>query len=353
MKITITEVAKDADVSLGTVSNVLHNNPCVNSAIREKVLGSIKKLGFVPNESAQRLKKNAGTSITRTRAIGIIVYAGFNRYKEPDYADIIEGIHVELTKQDYILLFYNKLEELVLNPVLCNKLINSEKIDGLITISSQLEGIEGQVKTKIKNIISLGEPLGFGPYDYVVFDVRKGVLDAVGYLSGLGHKRIAFVGNELGKLAFFREAMNSLGLPIDEKLVEADCSVVAEGNVKISENFECGKALMSRVLDRADKIPTAVFSPNDLATAGVIQAIKEKGFRIPDDISVIGFGDSMEILAEMDPPLTTMALDRQGVGALVVRKLLERINNPETITSKTSVPFHLIVRGSCKGIKES
>ena len=347
MDVTIADVAKHAGVSRCTVTNVIHNKPEVTSQTKERVLRSIQELGFTPNEAAQNLRsrKRTLTGKQLTGNIGCIIYDTFNKYKDSVYADIMIGIDQELINKNYHLFFYHKLGQFVHDPLLLNKLIDVNKIDGLITLATQLEGIYDRVHERIKNVISIGESLG--NYDCISPNLFKAGYDAVKYLAEFGHKRIAFIGDKMwdeglsDKFSGYGKAIKDYNLEYDETLIE---KIYPSG-----ENDETsGYILMKKILEKTTHMPTAVFSTSDYASPGVLRAIKEKGLNVPEDISIVGCGDDFGGLGIMDPPITTFMVKKIEIGELAVRKLIERINNPYTTVTKTIVPLDLIERKSVK-----
>jgi len=143
-----------------------------------------------------------------------------------------------------------------------------------------------------------------------------------------------------GAERIYKKAIEELGLVYDENIVE--------NKFEEKNGNEDGYNHMKKILEKAT--PTAVFSSNDLATAGVMMAISQRGLKIPQDISVLGCGDDFDTLAYMNPPLTTFAMKKGSVGEFAVKRLLDRIKNPDASPVKILVPFQLIERESCSKI---
>ena len=354
MSVTRSDVAKHAGVSEATVSNVMNNvEGKVSQEVRGRVLKSVQELGYVPNESAKRLIEkryaDASASGNLTHNIGCIIYKGFNKFSNYIYAGIMEGVENEIRKNNYHLYFYYKSNELAESPVLFNKMINTDSVDGLITISTQLEDIREQVLSRIKNIISIGEPLGnTGNIDCIVFDEHQVGVDAVKYLAGLGHKSIGFVGvtqlTTNKRFLGYKDALKSLGLLYDGNIVKLNI----EGKELSMRGL--GYSNMRYILDSAGKAPTAVFVADDEASIGVYKAIMEKGLKIPDDISVLTCGNSSK-LDDLEPGITSFVLKVDEVAVIAVKRLLERIKNPAIGPIKTTVPYRLVEHASCKKIQ--
>ena len=346
MSITRDDVARKAGVSVGTVSNVLNNFPNVRFEIKQKVLKTVEELGYVPNTFAQKLAgtKKTGSSKDSTNNIGCIIYRGFNKYEGFSHARIVEHLEHEVKRKGYNLSFYYRCDELSQNPPLFNKMVSSETIDGLITISTQLEGILEQTKSRIKNIISLGEPLGAkNDIDCVLYNDCKVSVDVVKYFAGLGHKRIGFIGTDKPRARVFEDTLKELHLEYDKNLVEK-IEYLPRIDYRIS-----GYNLMKKIIDQARIIPTAMYIANDEASIGALKAIKEKGYKVPGDISIVTCGD-IDILDYMDPPITTYRYNEKEIAVMAVNRLMERIANPEISPIETTVSFELIERKSVKGV---
>jgi len=357
------DVAKHAGVSIWTVSSVIHNKAKVRAETKEKVLKSIQELDYIPNEAAQNLR-NKTRSVTGkklTYNVGCIVSTIFNKYSSVFNAEILDGMDEELTKNKYKLSFVYRCAELVNNYAMLNEMINESKIDGLILLGTTLEGIKDQIKQRIHNIVSVKFSIS-SDIDSILLDQSQAAYDAIKYLIELGHKRIAFVGdleyvpipgpsgyNAMmdEKLVVYKQALKDFNLEYDESIVE---KTLVD---KEYDHVRNGYTLTKKILERANPAfaPTAIFSAADTMTIGVLNAIREKGFKIPDDISLMGCGDDIETLRYLDPPLTTMTINRKEIGSLAVKRIMERTKNTSVSPMKMTMPFSLAIRGSCKKIE--
>jgi len=324
MGVTVLDVAKHAGVSGTTVSSVVHNRSNVTGETKTRVLKSIKELGYIPNEAAQNLRSRnmnaAGDK--KTFNIGCIVSTRFNRYSGAFNAEILDGVDEEITNNKYKLSFVHSRGELVNNFGLLNKAINENKVDGLILLGTILDGIKKEVRERVKNIVSIKFPID-PDVDCILLDRKQEAYDAIKHLAGLGHKRIAFVGDlefvpqgeSSGynvmmdeKLSVYKQAAKDFNLEYDENLIE---KTLVDNEY---DHIRNGCVLTKKILERANPLPTAIFSASDTLTIGIINAIREKGLRIPDDISLMGNGDDIEALRYLNPPLTTMTINKKEIG---------------------------------------
>jgi LacI family transcriptional regulator len=170
------------------------------------------------------------------------------------------------------------------------------------------------------------------------------VREAVRYLRGLGHERIAMVNGPLrlesARVRFqaFRDAMAESGAPADDRLAEGDESWSAEA----------GRNAMLRLLDRRLDL-TAVLCANDLLAIGALSALYERSLRVPDDVSVVGFDDS-DLARHAVPPLTTMRIHSRDMARAAARRLLERIEAGNLPAVRIEFPIDLVIRRSCKEV---
>ena len=336
--ITREEVAEHAGVSTATVSNVLNNVPKVGADVRLKVLRSIEQLGYIPNSSAHNLafRRREVEHKIRTHNIGCIIYSGFNKFNQPENSDLMEEIDREIRRMKHHLYFYYRSTELSEDPMLFNKVVNRNNIDGLIVISSQLEGILEETKKRIKNIISIREPLGDDDKtDCVSFDEYGAVYNGVRHLVQLKHKRIVLVINpdssekrNMMRINGYKDACKSCGINYEESFIQRGCSS------------------MKKSLDSA---PTAVIISHIEYTSGILDAIKDFGLSVPDDISVIAIGN-YKMLEELKPEITNMQLNTKDIAKITVNRLVEKINNPGMPVFKIVMPYELIERGSVRQV---
>jgi LacI family transcriptional regulator len=176
--------------------------------------------------------------------------------------------------------------------------------------------------------------------DSVFTDNVGGAREAVTHLIRLGHERIGFVCEWFGDLSFaerfegYKLALREHGLPYDEKLT-------AEG---LPREKGSGYVAMRKLLEKS--IPSAVFAANDTTAAEALRAIKERGLRVPEDMAIVGFDDGF-IALHTEPPLTTMRVFREKMGAMAAKRLLELIEDADQPPIQIKLSTQLIVRGSC------
>ena len=327
---TIYDVAREARVSVFTVSAVINNKNHVGAALKKRVDSAILKLSYRPNSLAQSLANE------HTRMLGVIV---------PDICDpffpvLLRGVEDAAQKRGYSILRCNsdgqlKKEELYLD------LLVSKRVDGILLTKSP-----GDLSPQTLSLLTgMNVPTVFMVRTYpgltgdaVLTDDLQGSFEAVSHLARVGHHTIAMVGGPSGVsngktlLQGFKKALKATGLCFEHKLVY-------EGDDRIDSGHRAGLSLLPRR-------PDAVFVTNFLMTVGFLRAAQEMGMRCPEDFGLITL-DDYPWLDLFDPPLTAVALPKYEVGSLATELLLDRIEGKKTPPVVHKIAPHLRVRESC------
>ncbi len=328
--VTILDVAREAGVSPSTVSRVLNNRDHVRLDKRARVLTAMTRLGYVVNQQARSL---AGG---RSHVIGLLVH----EVGVPYAGEIIRGIEEELVAAQYELMLYTT---------------HRRKTKESTYVATLTRGMtDGLLLVLPLNAQAYLETLYQQRFPYVVVDYQgfddfspcviakncQAAFGATSYLIGLGHRRIGFIaGNPelssaIQRLAGYRSALETHGIPFDPELV-ATGEFLQEGGYRAA----------NQLLDLVDR-PTAIFAANDMSAFGAMDAIRNRGLVIPDDISLMGF-DDIPTAAVVRPALTTVRQPLAEMGRIATRMLLEYIGNPALATQRIQLETELIVRESC------
>lgn len=339
MSSTINDVAREAGVSITTVSRVLNNNYPVKKETREKIEKAIEKLNYRPNAMARSL-------ITKKSAmIGVIVPGITNLF----FPTIVEAIEEITKKEGYSISLFNtggdyKEEKEVVREII------SRQMDGMIIIDPRIENVEGGFYDNIckstPTVVVNGAPAGL-KCSFVSYDEEVGTNDAFEYLLSLGHKKIAFV-----------RGHKSFSYDIKEKIYK---NILAKNELSFESVIDVGKGNSIDVVERTqklfekiiseDKMPTAVFACNDLMALGIINACSNLNVKIPQEISVIGFDNT--VLANVsNPKLTSVDLNMKEIGHRAAAELLSELSNGDRGRRKIIIDTKLIVRDSCAKVKE-
>jgi DNA-binding LacI/PurR family transcriptional regulator len=335
VSITLHDVARLAEVSIKTVSNVINDYPHVRPATKQKVLDAIDELGYQPNLSARSLRSG------RTGVIGLIIPDLRNAY----FAELAEAVMSAAAERNLILTIQQtnnerKREvELLRDPRL-------QMVDGILYSALVLGQEDVELLDIPTPLVLLGERIFNGPTDHVTMQNIEAAYAATEYLAKLGRKRILALGAHIGevigsaglRLTGYRRALEDAGLPYDDSLVfEVQ-----------SWHRSDGATAMHRVLESGVQFD-AMFAFNDALGLGAMRVLQEAGLRVPDDVAVIGFDDIDETRYSL-PTMTTIDPGRQEIAETAVAMLMERIDSKAQGT--TVVPrefmssFRLIERES-------
>jgi LacI family transcriptional regulator len=349
MRLTINDIARRAGVSSTTVSRVINHKPDVDDKTRENILKIIEETNYMPNPIMTGLGKH------KTYLIGFFTY----NLVGPFRVEILRGISERLSTSQYQLLFYNTNvpfpttpEEFAKTSQVLFEIINKGSVDGLV----MLQPVSN--KNYLAELYANRFPLVFiDDWGYmsqfqvprIEADNYNGALQAIRYLISLGHRRIGFitgpiefgsspVRSSVDRLAGYKEALNEAGLPFDN-------SLVCHGNFSEESGYSCIKTLLDR--DEAAPGFTALFASSDLMAIGAMNALNERGLRVPDDISVVGF-DDIPLDAYVRPALTTVRMPVKEMGERAVEMLIEQIEGKTLTAKKVLFPTELIIRASTR-----
>lgn len=329
---TLKEVAKEAGVSITTVSRVINGSNKVNGETRERVQKAMLQLDYQPNRVAQRLRTSGG----RSKLLGLIIPDIQNQF----YSNIVRGIEDVTYGHDYAVILCNSDE----NP---NKerfyleVLRSESVDGIILPPIHQFGEE------IENLIDLGIPivcvdrkLMRKNVDTVVIGNEKGGYDAVSHLVELGHKKIAILTSSL-QFSSFAERQKGYERALKENGIEIDKRLIKEGDPR---SLETARSLTEELLD-LDEPPTAIFATNNLMTLGVLEALNKHNLRIPEDISIVGF-DDLPWAKAISPPLTAVKQPAYEMGKKAAELFFKRVEDPSIESVEVVLEAKLIIRES-------
>ncbi len=330
-KVTIIDVAAEANVSYGTVSRVINNDVHVKQETRDRVQKAMRRLGYVANRQARSL---AGG---KTNSIGVLVPDLGTGY----IGEIIRGIDAELGLSDLDLILYTTHRTASKE---ANYVANLAKgmVDGLLLVLPRSPADFIGTLTQRNFPFVLIDHQGIGPDCPAVGAANwQGGFTATEYLIKLGHQRIGFItgwmdlGCALDRLDGYRSALRTNHIPEGPELIY-------EGTFFQPDGFTGASTLLD-----LPNPPTAIFASNDVMAMGVMDAVRNKGLRVPDDVSVIGFDDIPQA-SLIRPALTTIRQPLEKMGRVATQMLLELLRHPQKKGRRIELPTELIVRDSCQ-----
>ncbi|WP_018248260.1 LacI family DNA-binding transcriptional regulator [Orenia marismortui] len=334
--VTIYDVAELAEVGIGTVSRVLNNSARVSKETRNKVLEVIKKLNYQPNAMAR------GLALQKTASIGILI----SNFTSHFFMEVLKGVQQGLKKYNMDLVLYTvsagDFYDITRKENYIDRILSERRVDGVLAITMQMTEEEINKFKSVKVPLVLVNDLQESNSSVFVDDI-EGAKEAVNYLISLSHERIAFINGCMDcrqgkqRLRGFKEALKEANIEIDDNLI------------KIGDfNEESGYNLMKEILEETkENLPTAIFTASDIQAIGALKAIKEAGYSVPDDFSLIGY-DNIELSKHLD--LTTIAQPMSEMGELGVEMLMKSINSQQNEIIKRELVPNLVVRDSCSRI---
>jgi len=326
--VTIQDVAKAAGVSVSTVSRVLNAKVDVASDTQERVLEVINELEYTSNLAARSMRSR------RNNLLGLVVPdIGF-----PYSIEIMKGVDRAIAESEFDLLLYttggiHKAGTATREHHYVS-LLNNSLTDGVLIVASSASEF-----TTNGPLVAV-DPHNLNPnYPSVQGTNYQGALDAMEYLLGLGHVRIGFIGGRPEimssgrRLKGYRDALTQAGIEIDE-------SLSVPGDYSTETGYERALQLLS-----LDNPPTAIFASNDQSAIGVYQAAGEKGMRIPDDLSIVGFDNISEAKYL---GLTTVDQSLADMGYIAIQMLVKLINKEPLEKQVHKMHTKLVERSSCR-----
>jgi LacI family transcriptional regulator len=322
-------------VSYATVSRVINNGDHVKPEKRERVLKAMAKLAFHINPQARSLRGG------RSHMVGLVVHGMGTGYM----GEIVRGIDEALFEAEYDLILYTT---------------HRRKTKEAAYVATLTRGMaDGLLLILPRNPEAYIQSLRQRRFPYVLVDHQgiditgpavgatnvQGAYDATKHLIDLGHRRIGFVtgtfemGCAVDRLAGYKAALADHGISFEEELIQ-------EGDFFQPKGYDCARLLLS-----LPNPPTAIFASNDVSALGVMEAVRDLGLRIPEDISIVGFDDIPQA-SQVNPPLTTVRQPLEQMGHKAAQMLLEYIADPDMPTQRIELPTELIVRASTRQLKD-
>ncbi len=336
-RVKLEDIARKLNISIATVSRALDKNPRVKLSTREKVFKEAEAMGYIPNQIAKSLSSG------KTNIIGVII----PRYDEPFFIEVCRGIDRYARKHNYKILISSSRNSFEFER---ENLSSFEKglVDGIILSPTH----ETEIFAHIKSIIKKGIPVVLFDNikeqvpgaDHVIIEDDKATFSAVEYLIKKGKKRIAFIGGVKEKKVFqdrfkgYLEAMNRYNMPLYDELILHCCSLDREYEATEIQGFFNGITQM----------PDAVFSCTDHYGLLAMKNILRLGYKIPEDISVIGFGD-LGLGEVFVPSLTCISQPSFEMGQKVAELLIDQLNEPNDVRHRKKVvklKTELVIRDS-------
>lgn len=327
-RVTLLDVARQANVSRATASLVLRKSPLVGAATRQRVEEAMQELGYVYNMSA------AGLRVERSQTIGVVVPT----LKNPFFAELLSGIEAVVDAAGLVVILANS-GDLVDRQSMLVRRMREHGVDGVIlcpAADTQPDFLRQIADWRVPLVQVLRHVSD--AVDYAGVDYAAGIHQAVNYLASLGHETIAFAVHGPFHSAYqervdgFRHAMEARGF---------DASTIIRVPMKMADI-----AGSAGLLFEQSRQPTAVICFNDIIALGLAAGLYDRGCSVGREFSLIGFDDVTDAEA-MRPRLTSVSTAPVAIGERAARLLLDRISDPALPPRRAVGPALLHVRQSC------
>jgi LacI family transcriptional regulator len=336
---TIKDVAKKANVSLSTVSLVINKKGYVSEETRSKVERIITELGYYPTSSARGLASRTSGNL------GFILTSDHFTQSEPFYTKIFLGAEFEAQKHNYYVLLTTIGRTFHPHKNIPRFLLE-KNVDGVI--------VAGRIDKKLVEYIdTLNLPLVLIDYDFprmqystILINNYKGAQQAVEHLIENGHRKIGFIGGDMKhpsiaqRFEGYSETLYASGIEPEPSWISVD---------QTDTGIDDGYTAARKIFKHAPNQPTSIFAANDAMAIGALKYFKEQHFRVPQDVSIVGF-DNIEAGYRVEPKLSTIDVNKEEMGVLGVQTLVNTIKEGNGVVRNVHTSVDLLVRDSSKRI---
>jgi LacI family transcriptional regulator len=339
---TIADVARHAGTTTTTVSRVLNDSGYVRDTVRVRVLAAVDALRYVPNANARALKTK------QSHTLGIVIGDLLNPYS----AALADAVQRVAMAKGYATFVASAVSDDVESEISVLEAFHRQRVAGLIVATLPTPASD-RMLTRLADhrlpLLLVGRSLAHPRVDTVSANFRRGGLICTQHLIELGHRRIAFIGARLtdaprvNRLRGYLEALQQAGIAVREEYV------LGHPNGNPSPRYSthlAGYQAVQQLLQLRPR-PTAVFARNDYTAVGALQALREAGLRVPEDLSLAGF-DNIPLASVVSPALTTVSQPTEEEGRLAAEFLIARIERPQEDIARRELTLecNLIVRAS-------
>ncbi len=334
MKASIRLISEITGYSLATISNALNKKKGVNPNTSDEIFRVAREIGYLDNNLINKIK------LVIYKKNGLIID------DTPFFTLLISGIEQECREAGYELVIGNldardpEFQEKV-------KLLLNEQGTAVILLGTELSPEELTIFKDSQYPILL---LDYWSYDMdfngVMINNDDSARKAVNYLIGKGHNKIGYLKGSFRILGFEQRQAGYFTAMRDKNK-----EIYSKYIIELSTTMNGAYKDMLEYLNYNSELPTAFFADNDMIALGAMKALQEKGYHIPDDISIIGF-DDLSFCEITSPRLTSLRVPKEEMGRLAVRKVIDMVNNKENIRSKIQVCTEFVERDSVKELHQ-
>lgn len=327
-RVTIADVAREAGVSIATVSKVVNRRHGIAASTQERVQNIIDQMGYVSNLGARSLR------LQSTGMIGVLIPSF-----EPYSTEVLKGVSAGTVGTDYDVMAWSadrtaSSGAMTWEHRLLARLAGT-LIDGAIVVAPS----SSTLTPGSFPVVAVDASTAAGSLPNVHAEDFGGARQAVQHLLDLGHRRIGYIGGRR-ELTSTDERERGFRTTLTEAGITPDPALMGHGKYTTIDTIEPARRILS-----APERPTAIFAANDLSAIGVLEVARELGLRVPEDLSIVGFDNVPESFS-CDPPLTTIDPNLKQLGTTALEMLLELISTGSTQERHRRLSTRLQVRGS-------
>lgn len=334
MKVSLKDISKSTGFSPATVSNALNGKKGVNKNTVERVWNVARELGYFDESPINRIR------LVIHKKNGLIID------DSPFFTHLLAGVEMECRKSGFEMMICNLDERRSDYKERLEEILNDRSV-ALLLLGTELSEENLEIyKGAVSPIVLLDSWSNAMHFNSVLINNADSAQNAVEYLIKKGHRKVGYLQGDFRIKAFKSRAVG-YGRALDKHGITYQPEYV----VTLSTTMDGAYKDMTKYLETHEIIPTAFFADNDMIALGAMKAIREKGYEIPEDVSIIGFDDlsSCEIST---PRLTTLKVFKEEMGALAVRRLIEILQHDTGVKTKMQVCTAFIERDSVKDLNE-
>ncbi len=326
-KVTITDVANKAGVSLATVSRVLNNKSLVKEKTYQKVLYAIHETGYPFEPETKDSSSN-------------LVFILLPSIENPFYSKIILGIQSAVERHGFQYLMHQSGNTNYTLPFI-QKLLYDTNAAGIILLSPLSDPALLDELDHIVPVVQCTEFNEFSAKSCVSIDDLAASKSVVEYILSKGKRKIALLNGPLNfkyarkRLEGYLQAHKEAGVEVNEDLITTLPEI----------NYEIAQTVVTHLLNNAACCPDAIFAVSDTIAAAALKSVRRAGLRVPEDVGIVGF-DNTYISKLTEPALTTVNQPQSHMGGLAAELLIERIKNPAAVPRQLMLQTELIIRDS-------
>lgn len=334
---TLKDIARLAGVSPSTVSRVLNQpeSSAASAETRARIWEIVRKSGYTPNPNARALRM--GADAPKNRSLCCIYARSDEMLNDPFFSRIARAMEQEAFGRGYIVrysLSAKRLDSEALDTV------SAYPVDGAVVLGRLTLPLLRFLKNHYRQVVVTGLNPIDADYDQIICSGYQAANTAMEHLFSLGHQRIAYLGEVDRETRWqgYWDALSRRRLPVERAYI-LETALSADGG------YQAGLRLAEMIGE-----VTAAFCANDQTAIGALKALAERGVQVPEQLSVISI-DDIEMARYVTPMLTTVHIPAEEMGRQTARMLIERIEGVRRLPVKVEVPFRLVKRESCAGIR--